>query len=55
MSEFDIDSAEALDWPRERRYRTSASIKAWIGLLDDTGEYFPKVYEAVRNFWCGWR
>lgn len=39
-----------MDWPRERRYRTSASIKAWIGLLDDTGEYFPKVYEAVKKF-----
>ncbi|WP_409288482.1 hypothetical protein [Pseudomonas sp. KCJK8927] len=39
-----------MDWPRERRYRTSASIKAWIGLLDDTGEHFPKVYEAVKKF-----
>ena len=39
-----------MDWPRERRYRTSASIKAWIGLLDDTGEYFPKVYESVKKF-----
>ncbi len=38
------------DWPRERRYRTSASMRAWIGLLDDTGENFPAVYEAVKKF-----
>jgi hypothetical protein len=38
------------DWPRERRYRTSASMKAWIGLLDDTSDSFPSVYEAVKKF-----
>lgn len=38
------------DWPRERRYRTSASMKAWVGLLDDTGENFPAVYQAVKVF-----
>ncbi|MFB9160389.1 hypothetical protein ACFFT9_22385, partial [Chromobacterium violaceum] len=38
------------DWPREARYRTSASMRAWIGLLDDTGDSFPTVYEAVRQF-----
>jgi SIR2-like domain len=38
------------DWPRERRYRTSASVRAWIGLLDDTGEYFPVIYNAVKKF-----
>lgn len=38
------------DWPRDRRYRTSASTRAWIGMLDDTGEYFPAVYEAVKRF-----
>jgi NAD-dependent SIR2 family protein deacetylase len=37
-------------WPRERQYRTSASIRAWIGLLDDTGDNFPSVYEAVKKF-----
>ncbi len=37
-------------WPRERRYRTSASIRAWIGLLDDTGDSFPAVYVAVKKF-----
>ncbi len=37
-------------WPKERRYRASASMRAWIGLLDDTGDDFPAVYEAVKNF-----
>jgi hypothetical protein len=38
------------DWPRERQYRTSASMRAWIALLNDTGESFPAVYEAVKKF-----
>ena len=38
------------DWPRERRYRTSASMRALIGMLDDTGDSFPAVYEAVKRF-----
>ncbi len=38
------------DWPREARYKTSASVRAWIGLLDDTGDSFPIVYEAVKKF-----
>lgn len=38
------------DWPREARYKTSASLRAWIGLLDDTGDSFPAVYEAVKRF-----
>lgn len=38
------------DWPREARYRTSSSVRAWIGLLDDTGASFPAVYEAVKKF-----
>lgn len=37
-------------WPRERNYRTSASVRAWISLLDDTGNSFPAVYEAVKKF-----
>lgn len=37
------------DWPKERRYRTTASVKAWIGLLDDTDDSFPAVYEAVKT------
>ncbi|WDG77768.1 SIR2 family protein [Pseudomonas chlororaphis] len=39
-----------MDWPRERRYRTSASMRAWVGLLDDTDDCFPAVYEAVKKF-----
>lgn len=39
-----------MDWPRERRYRTSSSMRAWIGLLDDTGDRFPTVYGAVKKF-----
>ena len=38
------------DWPRERRCRTSASMSAWVKLLDDTGDNFPAVYEAVEKF-----
>ncbi|MEN7528133.1 SIR2 family protein [Cupriavidus sp. DL-D2] len=38
------------DWPRERRYRTSGSMRAWIGMLDDTGDSFPSVYEVVKEF-----
>jgi hypothetical protein len=37
-------------WPTERRYRTAASMRAWIGLLDDTGDSFPVMYEAVKTF-----
>ncbi|MGI3129223.1 SIR2 family protein [Halopseudomonas pachastrellae] len=37
------------DWPRERRYRTSASVRAWVGLLDDTGDEFPAVYDTVKK------
>lgn len=38
------------DWPRERRYRTAASMRAWIGLLSAAGDSFPAVYEAVKKF-----
>ena len=38
------------DWPREKRYRTSESVKAWIGLLVNAGKDFPVVYEAVKKF-----
>ena len=37
-------------WPRERKFRTSASVRAWIGLLDDTGDSFPAVYGSVKKF-----
>lgn len=38
------------DWPRERRYRTSASVRAWISLLGGTGNSFAAVYEVVKRF-----
>ncbi|CNF27344.1 Uncharacterised protein [Yersinia nurmii] len=37
------------DWPKERQYRTTGSVKAWIGLLDDTYDNFPVVYDAVKT------
>jgi hypothetical protein len=38
------------DWPKERRFLTTASMSAWLGLLDDAGDHFPAVYEAVKKF-----
>lgn len=38
------------DWPRERRYITTASVTAWVGLMEDTGDHFPAIYEAVKPF-----
>ena len=38
------------DWPRERCYRTSGSMRAWIELLNGTGDNFQAVYEAVKRF-----
>jgi hypothetical protein len=38
------------DWPRERQYRTNASTRAWIDLLDETGDSFPDVYDAAKKF-----
>ena len=37
-------------WPRERVYRTAASVSQWIALLDDTKDDFPAVYAAVKRF-----
>jgi hypothetical protein len=37
-------------WPRERRFRTSTSVRAWLNLLDDTEGHFPSVYAAVKKF-----
>lgn len=36
-------------WPRERQYRTAGTMRAWVGLLDDTSESFPTVYAAVKK------
>lgn len=38
------------DWPKERQYRTTSSVKAWVGLLDDTGDKFPEVYDSVKTY-----
>ena len=38
------------DWPKEKRYCTSESVKEWLGLLDDTGEDFPATYDVVKKF-----
>ncbi|WP_415906499.1 SIR2 family protein [Neptuniibacter sp. QD72_48] len=37
-------------WPRERKYRTAVSVRAWVCLLTDAGESFPLVYQVVRKF-----
>ncbi len=34
-------------WPKERRFRTSGTISAWVSLLCDTGDAFPEVLDAV--------
>ena len=37
-------------WPKERRFRTSLSARAWLGLLEDSDDSFPAVYPAVKKF-----
>ena len=37
-------------WPRERKFRTTEMVSAWVNLLDDTGDYFPLVLKSVRRF-----
>lgn len=39
-----------LVWPKERKYRTTASVRAWINLLEDTGKDFPAVLKSVKRF-----
>ena len=36
-------------WPRERAFRTSGLVAAWISMLDDSGSNFPAVLAAVRR------
>lgn len=38
------------DWPKEHRFRTSASVSAWTSLLNDTGDNFANVYGVVKKF-----
>ena len=39
-------------WPKELRYKTEGTARAWLSLLDDTGESFPQVFESVREHLC---
>ena len=38
------------DWPKELRYKTSGTIKAWIELLVITDDSFPDIFETVKEF-----
>jgi len=37
-------------WPRERRFQTESTSKAWVSMLDDTNDAFPIVLNAVHDF-----
>lgn len=37
-------------WPRERKYKTTEMVSAWVNLLDDTGDDFPLVLKSVLRF-----
>lgn len=37
-------------WPRDAALKTEASSSAWISVLDDTGDAFPMMLQAVREF-----
>lgn len=37
-------------WPKERRFQIESTSRAWVSLLDDTGECFPDVLNALRDF-----
>jgi predicted metalloenzyme YecM len=37
-------------WPKELRFHTESTSKAWLSLLEHTGEQFPIVLEAVKIF-----
>ena len=36
-------------WPNEQRYQTGETTEAWLSLLEDTEDWFPKVLAAVRD------
>ena len=36
-------------WPNERRYQTGETTEAWLSLLEDTDDSFPKVLAAVGD------
>ncbi|MBL4798247.1 MAG: SIR2 family protein [Oleispira sp.] len=37
-------------WPIEQDYKNSRLSKAWVGLLDDTGDDFPFVFSVLKNY-----
>lgn len=37
-------------WPRERKFRTTEMVSAWVNLLDDTKDAFPMVLRSIRRF-----
>lgn len=37
-------------WPKELKYRTTLSTHAWISLLSNTGDRFPKFFREIRGF-----
>jgi hypothetical protein len=37
-------------WPIEQKYKNSRLSKAWLGLLDDTGDSFPIVFSAIKDY-----
>lgn len=38
------------DWPKERRYKTANTVKAFIRLLSQSGDEFPELYLAVKKY-----
>ena len=36
-------------WPNEHRYQTGETTEAWLSLLEDTEDSFPKVLAALRD------
>jgi hypothetical protein len=36
-------------WPNEHRYQTGETTEAWLSLLKNTEDFFPKVLAAVRD------
>jgi hypothetical protein len=37
-------------WPRERIYKTNASVRAWVSMLVAQGENFPVLFKEVEKF-----
>ncbi|MEW8441337.1 MAG: SIR2 family protein [Candidatus Thiodiazotropha taylori] len=37
-------------WPKERRFRTSSLVSAWVSILGDSGEVFPSVLSTIRKY-----